>query len=238
MFFFVNFNYFKKEIKNLYIMLVDFKSIIWYTKLLSKDIEKLEKYMKTLILNGSPKKNGNTAALINLLTENLTGVYMITNAFESNISPCIDCGYCRKNGVCAVNDDMSGVYEYIKDCDNIVIASPIYFSELTGPLLSVCSRFQAFYCSRRYLNTEPIDTGKKGGIILVGGGDGSFDTAEKTAGILLRQMGADTFFPPIVSHNTDIIPASEDQSAADDILKLADFFIAPTISCDKSNRGS
>ncbi len=54
-------------------MLVDFKSIIWYTKLLSKDIEKLEKYMKTLILNGSPKKNGNTAALINLLTENLTG---------------------------------------------------------------------------------------------------------------------------------------------------------------------
>ena len=182
------------------------------------------------------EKNGNTAALINLLTENLTGVYMITNAFESNISPCIDCGYCRKNGVCAVNDDMSGVYEYIKDCDNIVIASPIYFSELTGPLLSLCSRFQAFYCSRRYLNTEPIDTGKKGGIILVGGGDGSFDTAEKTAGILLRQMGADTFFPPIVSHNTDIIPASEDQSAADDILKLADFFIAPTISCDKSNR--
>ncbi len=56
MFFFVNFNYFKKEIKNLYIMLVDFKSIIWYTKLLSKDIEKLEKYMKTYIKRFSQKK--------------------------------------------------------------------------------------------------------------------------------------------------------------------------------------
>lgn len=182
--------------------------------------------MKTFILNGSPRKNGNTAALINLLTENLSGEYGIINAYDSNISPCIDCGYCRKKGVCAVNDDMSGVYEYVKDCDNIVIASPIYFSELTGPLLSVCSRFQAFYCSRRYLNTEPIGTGKKGGVILVGGGDGSFGTAEKTGKILLGQMGVSTFFPPIVSHNTDITPASEDKSAADDIMRLAEFFKA------------
>lgn len=184
--------------------------------------------MKTLILNGSPRKNGNTAALIKLLTENLAGEYRIINAFESNISPCVDCGYCRKNGACALNDDMSGVYEYIKDCDNIVIASPVYFSELTGTLLSVCSRFQAFYCSRRYLNIEPIGTWKKGGVILVGGGDGSFGTAEKTARILLGQMGTNTFFPPVVSQNTDIIPASEDKSAVDDIIGLADFFKANT----------
>lgn len=180
--------------------------------------------MKTLILNGSPRKNGDTAALVKLLTKMLKGEYKIINTFYSNISPCTDCRRCQKNGVCGISDDMNEVYEYTKDCDNIVIASPIYFSELTGTLLNVCSRFQSFYCSRRFLNTEPVKTRKKGGIILVGGGDGNFDTAEKTAKTLLRQVGADSFFPLVCSHDTDNVPADKDQRAANGILKLADFF--------------
>lgn len=179
--------------------------------------------MKTLILNGSPRENGDTVSLIKLLTENLKGEYKILNAFYSNISPCTDCRSCQKNKGCVINDEMAEIYKYTEDCNNIVIASPIYFSELTGSLLNVGSRFQAFYCCRRFLNTEPVSEKKKGGIILVGGGDGSFDTAEKTARVLLRHMGAETIFPLVCSHNTDNIPALQDKGAAEGILKLADF---------------
>lgn len=182
--------------------------------------------MKTLILNGSPRKNGDTVSLIKLLTEKLKGEYKILNTFYSNISPCTDCRSCQKNMGCVINDEMRSIYKYTEDCDNIVIASPIYFSELTGSLLNVGSRFQAFYCCRRFLNTEPVSKKKKGGIILVGGGDGSFDTAEKTARVLLRHMGAETVFPLVCSHNTDNIPAVQDKGAAEDILKLADFLNA------------
>lgn len=180
--------------------------------------------MKTLILNGSPHKTGDTSALINLLTENLNGEYKTVNAYYSNISPCTDCRCCWKNGRCAIEDGMTKIYEYVNHCDNIVIASPIYFSELTGPLFSLCSRFQVFYCSRRFLNAEPVSKKKKGGIILAGGGDGSFAPAEKTAKTILKHMGTETYFPAVCSHNTDNVPAAKDRKATGDILKLAEFF--------------
>lgn len=193
------------------------------TKGKDEAMEKANKTNKTLIFNGSPRKNGDTAALIKLLTEKLTGEYKITDAFYGNISPCTDCRFCQKTGYCKINDDMSGIYDYVKVCDNIVIASPVYFSELTGSLLNVFSRFQCFYCRRRFLGGEPVEVRKKGGVILVGGGDGSFDTAEKTAKALLKHLGADTVFPLTASRNTDSVPAAEDKGAAESVLKLADF---------------
>ena len=81
--------------------------------------------MKTLILNGSPRKNGDTVSLINKLTEQLRGEYKIVDAYYANISPCIDCRYCWSSDGCSVDDEMTEIYDYIIDCDNVVIASPI-----------------------------------------------------------------------------------------------------------------
>ena len=86
--------------------------------------------MKTLIFNGSPRKNGNTVSLINRLMELMDGEFKVVDAYRSNISPCMDCRYCWKQPGCAIDDEMQEVYRYIEECDNIVIASPIYFSEL------------------------------------------------------------------------------------------------------------
>lgn len=92
--------------------------------------------MKTLIINGSPRVNGDTNSLINIVKERIAGEYKIVDAYRCNISPCLDCRFCRENSGCAIQDEMQEVYEYINDCDNILIASPIYFSELTGKVLS------------------------------------------------------------------------------------------------------
>ena len=102
--------------------------------------------MKTMILNGSPRKSGDTASLISIITQNIDGNYRIFDAYRCNISPCLDCRYCRQNDGCIIKDEMQEIYGYIQECDNILIASPLYFSELTGKLLDVGSRLQTYFC--------------------------------------------------------------------------------------------
>ncbi len=128
--------------------------------------------MKTLIFNGSPRPKGDTAGLLGLLKEDLAGEYRQVDAYRADISPCVDCRSCWTRKGCAIQDEMQEVYAYIQACDNILIASPIYFSELTGRLLDVGSRLQTYYCARHFRQEKPIAKAKKGAVLLAGGGGG------------------------------------------------------------------
>lgn len=179
--------------------------------------------MKTLIFNGSPRINGDTAALIQKITENIKGDYRIVDAYRCNISPCIDCRFCWENKGCSITDEMQEIYDYIEKCDNILIASPIYFSELTGKLLDVGSRLQTYFCSRFFRQEEPIKKPKRGAVILVGGGDGHMDKAYGTACTLLHHMNCQDIHTLVSCHNTNNIPAIEDSETRlgiDSILHL------------------
>ena len=145
--------------------------------------------MTTLIFNGSPRINGGTATLINELEKNLTGEVKVINSYKSNIAPCVDCRYCWTNDKCAIDDEL---YRLIDNADNIVIASPIYFGELTGSLLNLMSRLQFFYVARKFRNTEMLSAKKRNGaLILVDGGDGYVDNAMSMGKTLLRKMKSD-----------------------------------------------
>lgn len=180
--------------------------------------------MKTLIFNGSPRKNGDTQSLLDVFLEKIDGDTMVINAYESSIRPCIDCRYCWKEAGCAIKDGMQEVYEYIETCDNIVVASPIYFSELTGPLLSLTSRLQTYFCTRFFQKIEPINHPKNGGVILVGGGDGSPQKAFETAKTILKHMNALHIHEMVCSHSTNSKPSSKDNAAIDEVRKMADTF--------------
>lgn len=179
--------------------------------------------MKTLILNGSPRKNGDTVSLINKLTEQLNGEYKTVDAYYSDISACIDCRYCWNNDGCSINDEMTEIYDYIADCDNIVIASPIYFSQPTGKLLDVCSRFQTYFAAKYFRNQAPIIKPKKGAVILVGGGDGNPEAAYKTACTLLRHINVTNIYPLVGSFNTNELSVTKDKDALKDIGKIANY---------------
>jgi multimeric flavodoxin WrbA len=180
--------------------------------------------MKTLVFNGSPRKNGDTMVLVNQFINHLKGEYKIINAYSCNIQPCIDCRYCWKNTGCCKNDEMQEVYNYIQECDNILIASPLYFSELTGQLLAITSRLQTYFCSRFFRNEIPIKKAKRGGVIIVGGGDGSVEKAYNTACTLLHHMNAKAIAPIIYSHKTNDIPACDDIDAMKSSIELALLF--------------
>ena len=180
--------------------------------------------MKTLILNGSPRPGGDTASLLRLLTEDLTGEHRQVDAYRADISPCVDCRFCWTHSGCAIQDEMQEIYAYIQACDNILIASPIYFSELPGKLLDVYSRLQTYYCARHFRQEKPITKAKKGAILLVGGGDGAPEKAEETARVLLRFMNCRDIHKTVCSHNTNRLPAIQDSQAAAGARSIAAFF--------------
>ncbi|MBR4655319.1 MAG: flavodoxin family protein [Oscillospiraceae bacterium] len=179
--------------------------------------------MKTLILNGSPRPAGDTAGLLKLLREKLRGEVKTVDAYRRDISPCVDCRYCREHPGCAIRDEMQEVYSWLEDCDNVVIASPIYFSQPTGRLLDVGSRLQTYYCARRFRGEAPVLKAKRGAVILVGGGDGRPERAYETAKVLLRHMNCRDVFDPVCSHHTDTLPAVEDAQAVEGVKKIAAF---------------
>lgn len=180
--------------------------------------------MKTLIFNGSPRKNGDTKSIITQLTSQLDGEHKIIDAYDCGISPCIDCRYCHENNGCSIDDKWQIVDKYIEDCDNIIIASPIYFSEISGQLLVIASRVQSYWSSRFFRKKELILKKKRGGIILVGGGDGHMSTPIETSTCLLHHMNAHKVFTPICFHDTNNRQPLKDEMIVSQIQKLADFF--------------
>ncbi|MBE5781707.1 MAG: flavodoxin family protein [Clostridiales bacterium] len=179
--------------------------------------------MHTLIFDGSPHQNGDTAALIQVFRENLQGESTVIRAYGSSISPCVDCRTCWKQPKCAIRDGMQDIYPLIEESDAIVIACPIYYSELTGPLLSLLSRLQVYYCARRFQGIRLNNKEKRGGMLLVGGGDGGPEKALSTARTLLRCMNAKEIAEPVMTLHTDHLPAASDTSALSAARALADY---------------
>ncbi len=177
--------------------------------------------MKTLILNGSPRRNGDTVALINELKKHLQGEIIVVSAYYDNISACLDCRHCWTTNSCAIKDDMQKVYDAIEKVDNVIIASPIYISQLTGKLLDLASRFQVYFASKLFMKKEIKVKKKKGLLILTGGGNGSYKPAEQTANVLFKEMNCECI-GVITSLNTDNCPASEDVEALENVKKFAD----------------
>lgn len=179
--------------------------------------------MKTLILNGSPRKNGDTVSLIDGLIKNLNGEYKIIDVYYSNISGCIDCRYCWQNIGCSINDEMTEIYDYIIDCDCIIVASPVYFSQPTGRLLDICSRFQTYYAAKYFQNKEPEIKKKKGAVILVGGGDGKPDSAYETLCSVMKHINVTNIYKLVGSFQTNTVSTKDDYNVQRDILELTEF---------------
>lgn len=102
--------------------------------------------MKIVILNGSPRKGGNTQIMVdafeNAAKENHTVVKL--NIAPMEIRGCLGCQYCWSHkGECVQKDDMGKVWEQLKDADMVVFASPIYWFDISAQLKTVIDRMYA-----------------------------------------------------------------------------------------------
>ena len=107
--------------------------------------------MKTLVLNGSPRPHGNTAAMVAAFAkgaqENGHQVDVV-NVCQKKIAGCLACEYCHKKDSgherqCVQQDDMQEIYPLLDEVEMIVLASPVYYHSFSGQLQCAINRIYA-----------------------------------------------------------------------------------------------
>lgn len=154
--------------------------------------------MKIIAFLGSPREGGNTELLLKQALKGAEESGFRAHVFPlntMNIMPCQNCGGCDETGICIYEDDMTRVYEAIRTCDRIILASPIFFSALSSQTKMMIDRCQAFWCEK-YLLKKPIPHGpygRKALLMLVGGmtkqiGMQGMQCAERSAKAFFRTV--------------------------------------------------
>lgn len=103
---------------------------------------------KIVILNGSPRRKGNTSALVKAFTEGAeSSGHTVTEFFlnDMDIHGCKGCfgGHSSKDCPCVQHDDMSKIYPTVKVCDVIVLATPLYYWNMSGQIRTAIDRLFA-----------------------------------------------------------------------------------------------
>ena len=105
--------------------------------------------MNVLALQGSPRKNDNTQALLQSLLKGMEEVPDIkiesVHLQDKWISPCRSCGSCRKTmlPVCVIKDDMNELYPKFIQADLLVFATPVYWAGMSAQLKLFMDRLYA-----------------------------------------------------------------------------------------------
>ena len=127
--------------------------------------------MKVMAFNGSPRKNWNTATLLNHALEGAASQGAETeliHLYDYNYKGCKSCFSCKLKdgksyGKCSVNDDLKPIFNRIEEVDAIILGSPIYLGDLTGGMRSFLERllFQYAVYDTKYstLFKKKIPTG-------------------------------------------------------------------------------
>ena len=105
--------------------------------------------MKVLLINGSPKVNGNTAFALSQMAEVFAAEGIETETIQvgsRDIRGCTGCGQCYKAGKCVFDDLVNEVAEKLEAADGMVVGSPVYYASPNGTLISFLDRL--FYSAR------------------------------------------------------------------------------------------
>ena len=123
--------------------------------------------MKVLLINGSPKTNGNTAFALEQMAEVFAAEGIETEIIQvgsKDIRGCIGCGSCYKNGKCVFDDLVNSVAEKFKEADGMVVGSPVYYASPNGTLISFLDRlfYSASYDLRMKVGASVV-VARRGG---------------------------------------------------------------------------
>lgn len=134
--------------------------------------------MKVLLLNGSPHASGNTYEALNEVATTLRQEGIEAEILHIGIRPvqgCIGCFGCKQTGRCMMNDALYNMFEAkIRECDGIVVGSPVYYAGPNGSLCALLDRL--FFASGRHLQYKPAASVA---VCRRGGASATFDRLNK-----------------------------------------------------------
>lgn len=108
----------------------------------------MDKRFKVLMLNGSPRDNGNIAVgfrEMQKIFDELSVEYECIKLGKKDVRGCIACGTCGNTGKCVFNDIVNEISAKFEEADGIVVGSPVYYGCANGTLVSALQR--VFYSS-------------------------------------------------------------------------------------------
>jgi multimeric flavodoxin WrbA/protein-tyrosine-phosphatase len=128
--------------------------------------------MLILGLQGSPRKKGNTNFLLTTFlqaAERKGAATRIISVAESNILPCKEYVVCEKKGTCPIDDDMAAEgYGLLRQAEVVVLASPIFFYNMTSQLKALVDRCQVFWARKYRLKlSDPLKATRRGYLLSV-----------------------------------------------------------------------
>lgn len=103
---------------------------------------------KIVILNGSPRRKGNTSSLVKAFTEGAESAGNTVTEFfldSMNIHGCKGCfgGHSSRECPCVQKDDMAQIYPAVKECNVIILATPLYYWNMSGQIRTAIDRLFA-----------------------------------------------------------------------------------------------
>lgn len=133
--------------------------------------------MNVLMINGSPRKDGNTTIAVNEMVKIFESEDIeveVVQVGTMDIRGCIACGSCHKTGKCVFDDIVNTLHDKLAAADGVVIASPVYYASANGSLISLLDRL--FYSNRSDLTMK---VGASIAIARRGGASATFDELNK-----------------------------------------------------------
>lgn len=110
--------------------------------------------MKVLIINGSPRVNSNSAALIGEITNIFEQEGIRIDLYQLGnkaIRGCMACGYCYEHQECVFKDDVNDLASRFESADGLIVVSPVYYGSANGSVISLLDRlFYSTHFSKRF----------------------------------------------------------------------------------------
>ena len=179
--------------------------------------------MKTLVIYGSARKKGHTRSMVDAFLAEAPGQVDTVDAYRTkDVSPCIDCRHCFKKRECAIADGMQEINRLVDGADRILLAAPIYFHSVPGPMKCILDRFQMYWAGT--VRKDRPAALKKGGAILLCGGAPSFPGQFTGGELVLRGVLSDlgrTCVGMVTSFHTDVSPVDQNREVLEQIRELA-----------------
>lgn len=132
---------------------------------------------KVLLLNASPRKDGNTVKIAAECAKSIEkqGVETETVTLRGmKIQSCIACGKCEGIGICALNDGLNDIINKIRESEGFIVCTPVYFGTARGDLMAALQRIG--YVS---MNSDNFLSWKVGGPIAVARRGGQTSTIQE-----------------------------------------------------------
>jgi len=185
--------------------------------------------MFVLGIQGSPRKNGNSDYLLTSFLkecEAFGAKTQIIHPGKLDIKPCEELIVCEKKGFCPIKDEMEEKgYSLVKKADVVVLASPVFFYNVTAQAKIFIDRCQMFWGRKYKLKlVDPDSYSRQGFLLSVGasGGKRLFEGVELTAKYFFDAISADfsgALTYKNVEDSKDILPRAEVPKEIRDAVK-------------------